>query len=188
MPSLPGHAVAGLAITHTFRRAQLPRRTWVLAPLLAVAPDLDWFVGFLDFHKNHILNHRGVAHSLFGALLLAAAALLVAYRRNQRGGQLWLCLTLAALSHGLMDACTAGGVGVALFMPFSDSRWACVWQPIQVAPLPVGREDGYRFLASLWTEAFWIGLPALVLMAWTRLRDQIGMAPALSEAVLDSQP
>lgn len=183
MPSLLGHAVAGLAITHTFSRARLPRRTWILAPLLAVVPDLDWFVGFLDFHKNHILNHRGVAHSLSGALALAALTLLIAYRRDQRTGQLGLCLALAALSHGLMDACTAGGVGVALFMPFSDSRWACVWQPIHVAPLPMGREDCYLFLASLRTEAFWIGLPALALVAWTRLRHQIGMIPTLAEAL-----
>ena len=186
MPSLLGHAVAGLAITHTFSRARLPRRTWVLAPLLAVAPDLDWFVSFLDFHKNHILNHRGVAHCLFGAVLLATFTLLIAFRRNQRGGQLWLCLTLAALSHGLMDACTAGGVGVALFMPFSDSRWACIWQPIHVAPLPLGREDCYLFLASLRTEAFWIGLPALALVAWTRIREQVGMVPALTEALPDN--
>jgi len=170
MPSLFGHAVAGLAITETFRRAKLPRRIWALAPLCAVAPDLDWFASFLAFHKNHILNHRGVAHSLFGALLIAAAVWLIGLRREQRSGQAWLCLTLAALSHGLMDACTSGGVGVALFMPISDSRWACLWQPIQVAPLPLGREDLYRFLLSLRTEAFWIGLPALTLTLCSRLR------------------
>lgn len=183
MPSLLGHAVAGLAITESFRQAKLPRRTWILAPLCAVVPDLDWFVSFGAIHKNHILNHRGVAHSLFGALILAAATLLVTYRKDQRCGQLWLCLSLCALSHGLMDACTSGGVGVALFMPFSDSRWACIWQPIQVAPLPVGREDCYRFLASLRTEAFWIGLPALALACGSRLRRQAAQVPSLSEAL-----
>jgi inner membrane protein len=180
MPSLLGHAVAGLAITHSFSRARLPRRIWILAPLCAVAPDLDWFVSFLDYHKNHILNHRGVAHSLPGALLIAAAMLLIGFPRDQRRAQVWLCLTLAALSHGLMDACTAGGVGVALFMPFSDSRWSCLWQPIHVAPLPLGREDAYLFLLSLRAEAFWIGLPALALVAWTRLRPRIRLAPVLT--------
>jgi inner membrane protein len=181
MPSLLGHAVAGLAITESFSRAKLPRRTWVLAPLCAVAPDLDWFLSFLNIHKNHIMNHRGVAHSLFGALLLAAAILLVTYRRHQRSGQLWLCLSLAALSHGIMDACTSGGVGVALFMPFSDSRWVCVWRPIRVAPLPMGREDCYLFLASLLTEAIWIGLPALALILWSRLRRKLALVPSLAD-------
>jgi inner membrane protein len=181
MPSLLGHAVAGLAITETFHRARLPRRIWVLAPMCAMAQDLDWFVSFLAYHKNHILNHRGVAHSLFGALLLAAAVLILALRRDQRSFQAWLCLTLAALSHGLMDACTSGGVGVALFMPFSDSRWACLWQPIQVAPLPLGREDLWLFLASLRSEALWIGLPALAVAAWSRLRPRLpeGALPAV---------
>ena len=186
MPSLFGHAVAGLAITESFRAEPLPRRTWLLAPLCAVAPDLDWFASFLTFHKNHILNHRGVAHSLFGALLLALFILAFGSRKEQRVGRVALCLALAAISHGLMDACTSGGVGVAMFMPFSDSRWACIWQPIQVAPLPVGREDCWLFLASLRSEAFWIGLPALGMVTWSQLRRQIRLVPALSEAVPDA--
>lgn len=186
MPSLLGHAAAGLAITAAFHGDKLPRRTWALAACCAMAPDLDWFVSLLNMHRGHVLNHRGAAHSLFAALVIAAAAYYLCLRKDQRRGAVWLCLTIAALSHGLLDALTAGGVGVALFMPFSETRWACVWQPGKVAPLPLGREHTWSFLYSLWTEALWIGLPALVLTAWSRLARQARLAPALSEAVPES--
>jgi inner membrane protein len=148
-----------------------------------MAPDLDWFVSLLNLHPGHMLNHRGAAHSLFAALVIAAAVFLLGYRKDQRRGAVWLCLTIAALSHGLLDALTAGGVGVALFMPFSDTRWACIWQPGRVAPLPLGRQHTFYFLYSLWTELFWIGLPALAIAAWSRLARQARLAPELSEAV-----
>jgi len=183
MPSLLGHAVAGLAITTAFHRDRLPRRTWALAAFCAVAPDLDWFVSLLPLHRGHVLNHRGVSHSLFAAVLLATVVFFLAIRRDQRRGDLWLCLTVSALSHGLLDALTAGGVGVALFMPFSATRWACLWQPGHVAPLPLGRDHTYAFLASLWAEALWIGIPALGLAAYARLVRQAGMSPRLTEAV-----
>ena len=183
MPSLLGHAVAGLAITSAFHGSKVPRRTWALAVFCAVAPDLDWFVSLLNLHRGHALNHRGAAHSLFAAMVLAAVVFLMGFRRDQRRAAVWLCLTVAALSHGLLDACTAGGVGVALFMPFSDTRWACLWQPGWVAPLPVGREHVHTFLDSLWNEAFWIGLPALAVAVGSRLMHQVGLRPALSEAV-----
>lgn len=183
MPSTFGHAVAGLAITAVFHGEKLPRRTWAIAACCATAPDLDWFVSLLNMHRGHVLNHRGVAHSLFAALVIATLAFFLAYRKDQRRWAVWLCLTIATLSHGLLDALTSGGVGVALFMPFSETRWACLWQPGQVAPLPLGREHTWYFLRSLWTELFWIGLPALVLVAWSRLARQARQAPTLSEAV-----
>lgn len=181
MPSLFGHAVAGLAITAVCHGDKLPRRTWSLAAFCAMAPDLDWFVSLGNIHRGHVLNHRGAAHSLFAAFLIAAVVFLLAFRKGQRRGDVWLCLTVAALSHGLLDACTAGGVGVALFMPFSKTRWACLWQPGHVAPLPLCREHTYTFLASLLDEARWIGIPALVVAGCSRLVRVAGMRPALRE-------
>lgn len=183
MPSLFGHAVAGLAITAAFHRDKLPRRTWALAAFCAVAPDLDWFVSLGNIHRGHVLNHRGAAHSLFAAACIAAVVFLTCFRKEQRRGAVWLCLTVAAMSHGLLDACTAGGVGVALFMPFSDTRWACIWQPGHVAPLPLNRAHTHFFLSSLLDEARWIGIPALAVGMCSRLLRVAGMRPALSEVV-----
>ena len=181
MPSLLGHAVAGLAITTAFRGDHLPRRTWPLAAFCAMAPDLDWFVSLAGLHRGHFLNHRGVAHSLFAALVLAAASLLLCYRPELRRSRVWFSLSLAALSHGLLDTCTSGGVGVALFAPFSPTRWACIWQPGWVAPLPLNPEHTTTFLASLGSEVIWIGLPALAVILGSRLIRQVSLRPSLRE-------
>jgi inner membrane protein len=182
MPTIFGHAVAGLTIAAAFKGDRLPRRTWIVATACAVAPDADWFVSLLPLARGHALNHRGAAHSLFAALVLATLALVVAYRPLQRRFRLWLCLAAAAVSHGLLDACTCGGVGVALFMPFSDTRWACVFQPVHVSPLPLNPSAVELFVAQLWTEAVWIGLPALLIVGWTRLVRRATSVPVLSLA------
>ena len=64
MPSLLGHAVAGLAITSACSDGRLPRRTWPLAVFCAVAPDLDWFVSLANLHRANGGNMRMAMKSL----------------------------------------------------------------------------------------------------------------------------
>jgi len=45
-------------------------------------------------------------------------------------------------SHGLLDALTNGGRGIALLWPFTNARYFAPWRPIPVAPI------GLRFLSS----------------------------------------
>src|SRR6267378_8050335 len=47
---------------------------------------------------------------------------------------LWRFFFLATASHGLLDAMTNGGLGVAFFAPFCDTRYFLPWQPIVVSP------------------------------------------------------
>lgn len=168
MPSLFGHAAAGLALNAAITNGHAPRRTWVVATLCALAPDVDWFTAFLHLPYGHALTHRGVTHSLAAAALIAIAAMLLGLRTHLRSPRIWLCMFAAAFSHGLLDACTLGGVGVAAFWPLSHARYVCVWQPIGVSPIPLSAGLFTRFLAALWTEAVWIGLPALLLVTATR--------------------
>lgn len=177
MPSLLGHAAAGLALNAALAGPQAPRRSWALAAACALAPDLDWFAAFLHLPYGHALTHRGGTHSLLAAALLASAAMLLGLRPHLRNPRLWLTLFAAAASHGLLDACTLGGVGVAAFHPFSQARYVCVWQPIRVSPIPLSRRLGARFLVALWTEAVWIGLPAILLVTATRATRWVRPVP-----------
>jgi inner membrane protein len=160
MSSLFGHALAGLTISGAFTKAKPPRRMWAFAMACAVAPDLDWFPGFLKLPVGTSLAHRGMSHSLIAALLIAVAAMLIGFRPQLRSPRHWGCMLAAAFSHALLDACTFGGTGVAFLLPFSDARFVCIWQPIFVSPIPLSGKLLDWLLFSLGTEAIWIGIPA----------------------------
>ncbi|MBP1627461.1 MAG: ybcI [Holophagaceae bacterium] len=168
VPSFLGHAVAGATLYALFQdEAPQPRtRNWAL--FCALAPDLDWFMTFLHLSGRHVLNHRGVTHSLCAALILATMVMVLAFRKEERNPRLWLCMLACAFSHCLLDACTQGGVGVAVFVPITKVRFVCAWQPIQVGPIPLNFKLLQGFLTALWTEVVWIGIPALALLTGTR--------------------
>ena len=73
----------------------------------------------------------------------------------------WLYLALAMASHGLFDAFTNGGLGVALLAPFSNERFFFPWQPIEVSPLGLSRIFSARGVEVLASELLWVGIPSL---------------------------
>lgn len=58
---------------------------------------------------------------------------------------------------------TDGGLGVAFFSPFDDTRYFLPWTPIRVSPIGMERFFSGRGLAVLQSELLWIWLPAAVL-------------------------
>ncbi len=73
---------------------------------------------------------------------------------------------LVAGSHGILDAMTTGGRGVALLWPLSTDRYFLPWRPIPVAPI------GARFFSPAGLEvAAWelvAFLPVFVYALWPR--------------------
>ena len=82
--------------------------------------------------------------------------------------RLWTYLFLATASHGLLDAMTDGGLGVAFFSPFNNHRYFLPWRPIRVSPIGVSRFFSDRGLEVLSSELLWIWLPSALLaaLAW----------------------
>jgi inner membrane protein len=167
MASVFSHAVAALGIGACFYRPGTPKRVWVAGALCSVIPDLD-VIGFqFGVHYGDFWGHRGFTHSLLFAALLASAVLLVAFRQGVPGfGRfaLWSYFFLATASHGLLDAMTDGGLGVALFSPFNTTRYFLPWRPIRVSPIGVARFFSHRGLEVVQSELLWIWLPAALLM------------------------
>ena len=167
MPSVFTHAVAALALG----TALLPRCTgpapWLLGVVCALLPDID-AVGFaLGIPYSAMLGHRGLTHSILFALLLSTLVTALAFRTGQWTGarlRIWLFLFAATASHGILDAFTNGGLGIAFFAPFSAARYFFPVTPIEVSPIVHGffSERGVRVLAS---EMRWVWTPALVLTA-----------------------
>jgi len=134
-----------------------------------------------------MLGHRGLTHALLFAVALGLAAALLLGRgpRGAHGGdrrRMCLFLVLAAASHGLLDAMTSGGLGVAFLAPFDDGRWFLPFRPIRVSPISPRLFLTARGLRVLGSEIVWVWLPcaALVLAgaAWrAKLRRSSGQRP-----------
>lgn len=166
MPSLPSHALVALGIGACFYEPQVPKSVWVIGAVCSVIPDID-VIGFrFGIRYGDFWGHRGFAHSLVFAALLALVIVVLGFRHGVTGMHapgLWLYFFVAAASHGLLDAMTDGGLGVALFAPFDNRRYFFPWTPIRVSPIGVGRFFGARGLAVLLSEFLWIWVPTIVL-------------------------
>ncbi len=170
MASAFSHAVAALSIGTCFYRVQTPRRVWVAGMLCASIPDAD-VIGFrFGVHYGDFWGHRGFTHSLVFAGLLAAAATAILVWRGSLGVRpymLFAYLFVATASHGVLDAMTNGGLGVAFFSPLNDHRYFLPWRPIHVSPISAARFFSERGLAIFQSELVWIWLPSAVLVALT---------------------
>jgi inner membrane protein len=164
MASAFTHAVAAASIGAVFSHRGWPLRFWVLGAVCAIAPDADVVGVPLGIAFGSVFGHRGLTHSL----LFAAALAVVVARCSGRipesvsRPRLWLYLFLAGASHGVLDALTNGGPGIAFFAPFDNTRYFFPVRPVVVSPLGVRRffsEWGLRVMES---ELLWIWLPSLI--------------------------
>ncbi len=177
MPTVMTHALVGAGLGVLFTARRMPLCFWLATAGLAMLPDLDVVVQrALGLGYGTELSHRGFTHSLVFAFLSAAtAALLLGKHLGVRRLDLCGFLFLVTASHGLLDACTNGGSGIAFFAPFDNSRYFLPWRPIQVSPI------GFAFFSRrgwpvLESEMRWVWLPTLgivgpvVVYRWFRSR------------------
>jgi|SRR5579872_112427 len=166
MASAISHAVAASAITAAFYRPNAPKRIWAVGIACSVLPDLD-VIGFrFGISYGDFWGHRGFTHSFLFAAVLAAVLAFVILQTQSEISQvsLFTYLFLSTTSHGLLDAMTNGGLGVAFFSPFDNRRYFLPWRPIRVSPIGVSRFFGARGLAVLKSELFWIWVPSILIV------------------------
>jgi len=99
------------------------------------------------------------------AVLVSGGATIILLRREQLGlGQLslFVFVFLATASHGVLDAMTNGGLGIAFFSPFNNDRYFLPWRPIRVSPISVTRFFSGGGYAVLQSELLWIWTPAFI--------------------------
>jgi len=160
MPSALGHAAVGATLGAVFPRSSVPRSLWLTGIVCAVLPDADSAGYAMGVPYNSLWGHRGLSHSL-----LAAAG---AYRglggRRPSLSAAWGFLFLCTVSHGILDALTNGGLGVAFLAPFSNHRYFLPWGPIQVSPLGLYDFFSVEAWPAVRSELLWIGIPCTILM------------------------
>lgn len=170
MASAFSHALVGVALGKISRHPVMHRRALMLGALCAVLPDID-VVGFAyGIQYGDLWGHRGLTHSLAFAALLSALLVVLCYQRESRAvmAGIGLYFFVCAASHGVLDAITDGGLGVAFFSPFDTTRYFFSGRPVAVSPIGIHEffsEQAVRILAS---EAKWIWLPACALLAALR--------------------
>jgi len=135
----------------------------VLAAVCAALPDAD-VIGFgLGIRYSDLLGHRGLTHSLFFALAIGFLVVILFFRNVDLGSSEWWTLLafffIVTASHGVLDAMTNGGLGVAFFSPFSNERYFFLWRPIEVSPLSLGSflSRGAEVMVS---EIKWVWIPS----------------------------
>ena len=170
MPTVMSHAVVGVALGALTSVPLRRRAFWALSAVLPVLPDLDVFGRALGVPFYSLWGHRGVSHSLVAALVIGTmAALLCSRRLGMPAAALALYFATITASHGLLDALTDGGPGVAFLAPFDDTRYFFPWRPIPVSPLAghFFSEWGWRVFR---TELALIWLPAALIAVLARGR------------------
>ena len=169
MASAFTHALVGLAAAAAYAGAPPPRRLAFLAAACSVLPDADAFGFQHGVPYGSFLGHRGFTHSLVFGLITGFVVTTLAFRDldPKRPAYWYRALFLAAVtaSHGVLDALTNGGLGVAFFSPFVLRRYFFPWRPIAVSPIRAGDFFGERALRVLASEARWVWLPTAVVLA-----------------------
>jgi len=126
------HAVAAIAVAAAIVPATTHKRVWLGVALAAAVPDLDYVrVPFGGDPLSWLGGHRAFTHSItFAALAgLVLVPMLRGSTRDAKGSALvWLGLSLAILSHGVLDSLTGYGEGIQFLSPWSDARYRAPWE------------------------------------------------------------
>ena len=163
MASAFSHTLAALALSQLPHRHLMTWRVLLVGMVCSILPDLDVIGFYYGIHYGDLWGHRGLTHCFFFAGLLSAALVAIWPRHGAAGSGtgLFFYFFLCTASHGVLDALTDGGLGVAFFSPFDTSRYFFSARPVAVSPIGVSdffTADALRILAS---EITWIWLPTL---------------------------
>lgn len=168
MPTIISHTVVAVAAGKAFAPQDVPNHFWLLSIVCSIIPDADVIGLYFGVPYEHFFGHRGFFHSPFFSLLLSIFIVGVFFDNIEIFSKQWffyfIFFFLLSASHGIFDAFTNGGLGIALLSPFDNTRYFFPWTPIIVSPL------GIKGLLSNWglivikSELLWIWLPSFLIV------------------------
>ncbi len=163
MPTIFSHAVVPIATSLGIGKL-VSRRLLMFSALCAILPDFDT-IGFkLGIAYASQWGHRGFTHSIAFALIVALIAICFSSQLKSRAWVVFLLSFIAVVSHPLLDMLTSGGLGVALYWPYSNERVFFDYRPIAVSPIGIANFFTARGWAVLKSEFLWVWLPSIILM------------------------
>jgi len=169
-----GHIAVGMAAARVARRQGQSR--WSLAAsmvfwsALSLLPDAD-VIGFgFGIRYADEWGHRGASHSFAFAVIVSLLVGLCARPFGLEVRRTALTALVVVASHPVLDTLTNGGLGCALWWPFSNARVFAPWNPIPVAPIGRGFFSA-RGLSVALTELL-LFAPLLAFAVWPRKRSR----------------
>ena len=171
-----GHVAVGLAAGRWYtghsQKQGIPVRlhfAMLAFTVLSMLPDMD-VIGFrLWIRYADPWGHRGASHSLVFAVVLGLVCAALAARDGHRFKTVAWLSTVVLASHGILDGFTDGGLGAALWWPFSTERVFWPYNPLPVAP--IGRRMfSERGLYVILVEGVYF-LPVLLYALWPRRKQ-----------------
>ncbi len=175
LPTIITHSVVAVSSAWGYRSGKETLKFWILSIACSILPDAD-VIGYrwLYIPYDHFFGHRGFFHSPFFAALLSILIVCIFYRKKVIFSNQWLKYVLyffiLAASHGLLDALTNGGQGIALLSPISNDRYFFPWTPIEVSPLNVKAFLSQRGFTVLKSELLWIWVPSLLIVIFLKIK------------------
>lgn len=161
MATIFSHPAVPLAIGVGAGRTVIPPRLLCTGVICSVIPDLDVLAFSLEIPYGHLFGHRGFTHS--GVFAVLTGLLAAAFHRQLETGKetAFLFVFTSTLSHGVLDALSTGGLGIAFFWPYAD-RYFFPWQFIDVSPIGLSFFSSWG-IAVIKAELIWVWLPALII-------------------------
>ncbi len=173
MPTIFTHTAVPLATGLGLGNGVVSRRLLVAGLAGSVLPDLDVVAFHLGIPYATAFGHRGFSHSILFALLIALLGASFFRWLRSSFGRSFAFLFLAVSSHGILDAFTNGGMGIAFLWPWSDTRYFAPVQPIAVSPIGLQRFLTERGLHVLESELVWVWLPCSVVFLFTLISRRL---------------
>ena len=175
LPTFITHSVIAGSAAYGFGDGKESMKFWILSIACSVLPDAD-VIGYrwLYIPYGHLFGHRGFFHSPFFAALLSIVIVCAFYRKEVVFSLRWwkyvLYFFLLTASHGLLDAMTNGGQGIALLSPVSNNRYFFPFTPIEVSPFSINAFLSPRGLTVIMSEMLWVWLPCLLIVIYLKIK------------------
>lgn len=182
MASAFAHAFTAYTLKNFTTNPLLNNKFLFFVIISSILPDLDVLAFHFGIAYGDLWGHRGMTHSLLFAFIWSVLFWNIIKRSSdykhigfisKTSLTAMALLFLSTASHGLLDAMTNGGLGVAFFSPFDTTRYFLPWQPIQVSPIGIGAFFSSAGLRVIISELIWIGIPLLVLLTLLKLKNRI---------------
>lgn len=157
MATIFSHPAVPISLFFFFGKKKIPVLLAVFGIFFSILPDLDVVAFKFGIPYESDWGHRGFTHSILFALIMSCIVVFFRTRLKANWLIIFLFLFVSAISHGVLDAMTTGGLGVGFLIPWSSERIFFEYRPIRVSP--IGPKNFF-------TERGWIVIQSELLYIW----------------------